>query len=102
MTAISLQGRSRSYEFSLFHVDAKLGPGPGCYVFAKKETRGDYSIVYIGATKDLSERFDSHHKAQCIRRKGARWTGICRTGSREQAQRIEADLLNFYDPPCNG
>ena len=90
-----------TYRFYLFRIAARLGSGSGCYAFIKKPTKTGHPIVYIGETGDLSERFDSHHKAQCIERNGATMIGIHRTSSKAHAQRVEADLLRFYSPVCN-
>ena len=101
MDKVALTGGSRrTYDFYLFHVDVTLGQGAGCYAFIEA-TKTGYSLVYIGETGDLSERFDSHHKGRCIKRHGATWKGVYRTASKAQAQRVEGDLLRRYSPPCN-
>jgi len=46
-------------------------PVPANYTFAKETKPKTHSPIYIGETEDISERFDYHHKIDCIKRNGA-------------------------------
>ncbi len=67
----------------------------------KQDGRWSHSVIYVGETADLSERFDDHHKAACI----AQYYPNCICIQRESSQRArllkEADLVARYKPPCN-
>ena len=100
MGTMKLTGESGAiYEFKMFRIGTGFKSVPGCYAFARKAY--EYSLVYIGHTGDLSERFDDHHKEECIEDHGATMIGIHRTSSKAHAQRVEADLLRSYSPVCN-
>jgi hypothetical protein len=65
-------GKSRkTYEYYIFNLPPNLKAIPGNYIFTKQNDQGKWVPVYIGETKDLSERFNNHHKTTCINRKGA-------------------------------
>jgi len=46
-------------------------PVPANYIFAKETKPKTHSPIYIGETEDISERFNYHHKIDCIKRNGA-------------------------------
>jgi hypothetical protein len=53
-------------------------------------------------TGDMSTRFDDHHKEECFTRQGANC--ICVYNVKEETYRraVETDLIQKYNPPCNG
>lgn len=61
-----------------------------------------HKIIYIGQTEDLSTRFDDHHKQWCFDEK--RVNCVCINVEQDEEKRllIEQDLINNYDPFCNG
>ena len=51
----------------------------------------------------LSERFDSHHKMPCIRLQGATHIHVHQNDDGVAARRLEErDLVDRWNPPCNG
>lgn len=62
---------------------------------------GDYEILYIGQTGDLSERFDDHHKQECFQRNVRTHIGVRSAPTETERLAIERDLLGNYKPPCN-
>ena len=102
VTTISVTGASgRTYAFDVYPWGTKFKQLGAVYLVLKKN-QTDYSILYIGQTGDLSERFDDHHKASCIRSNGA--THIHAHINRTKAARLaeESDLVAKWNPPCNG
>jgi len=77
----------------------------GNYIYTKLNQDGKWIPIYIGQG-DLKDRTENHHKAACIRSKGATHVHV-HTNSREQdSQAEERDLLanytNAYEPlGCN-
>jgi hypothetical protein len=95
---VNATGRSgKTYTFSEYAIGTEFKPVGAVYMFLNVR-----EPVYVGQTEDLSERFDNHHKADCIRRRGA--TVICVLVVSSEAERlaIERDLLANYSWPCNG
>lgn len=91
------------YSYWIYKIGYAFASSPGNYVFARETESKTYQPVYIGQTSDLSERFDNHHKMPCIKRNGA--THICahKNSSGETArQDEESDLIENYNPVCNG
>lgn len=66
-----------------------------------KKQAGDYSILYIGQTGNLSERFDNHHQAQCFNRNGKTHVAVRGEGSEQRRLAIETDLIRKYQTSCN-
>ena len=90
------KGKSgRVYLYWIHPIGQVFEPVPGNYIFAKATAPGHWVPVYIGETKDLSERFDDHHKMPCIEERGA-------THIHVHVNNEEADLIANYNPPCNG
>lgn len=67
----------------------------------KKLPAGNYSILYIGQTGDLSERFDNHHQAACFTRNGKTHIAIRAESSEQKRLAIETDLIRNYQTSCN-
>ena len=98
-------GTEYTYHVRELPVSLKTGQD-GNYIYAKKNPKGQWVPVYIGEG-DLGERSGSgHHKAHCIRQKGATHFH-CHLRAGAAARRVEeADLLrrftNAYAPTgCN-
>ena len=71
-------------------------------MFAKATPNG-FEAIYVGETQDLSEGFDSHHKAICIRQHGATHIAAVVNRGGAAARRAQGqDIKNFYNPACNG
>ena len=100
---ITLNGKSgKVYDYYTHPFGESFKPAPGNYVFVKKDSEG-INIIYIGETGDISERFDSHHKMDDIKSAGATHI-LTHTGDANEKIRKteEQDLIDNYDPPCNG
>ncbi len=100
-------GQGNKYNFTPYSWGANIAEGFGGVHFVTnryEKSGGDIShkVIYIGETEDLSARFDDHHKQSCFDEKGVNC--VCIHGEQDEEKRlfIEQDLINNYDPPCNG
>jgi predicted GIY-YIG superfamily endonuclease len=77
-----------------------LAAKAGNYIFAKRTLTG-WTPTYIGQTRNLAERFEDHHKKECIKQHGA--THVHAHLNEKQADRLaeEADLIKSWHPACN-
>jgi len=94
------------YTFKVYSLDTKFNKDYEAVYFVTKrvkKTNGGYSHIriYVGETGDLSTRFDNHHKQDCFDENGANC--ICIYGEQDEKTRlkIEKDLIEKYNPPCN-
>ena len=71
---------------------------PGC---RKTSQNGNHTVLYIGQTSDLSERFDNHHKKTCFDRNRKTHIAAMLESSEAKRLRIEGDLISNYSPTCN-
>lgn len=93
------------YCYSIHPIGTEFMDVPGNYIFAKtqEDSPGWWTPVYIGQTSNLNKRFDDHHKEDSILREGATHIHVHVASFIEQARRVEEkDLIDSYDPPCNG
>jgi hypothetical protein len=98
---ITVAGQSGTkYDFEVFPWGTSFNPVGGLYLVLKKQT-GNYNILYIGQTANLSERFDNHHQAQCFNRNGKTHVAVLGEGSEQRRFAIETDLIHNYKTSCN-
>ena len=101
---IKLTGKSgTTYTHFIYPISQAFEAESGNYAFLKRNASGRYGVIYVGETKDLSERFGDHHKMPCI--KGAGATHLCvhvNDNGKDNRLREESDLVQNYNPCCNG
>jgi hypothetical protein len=104
---IEFVGKSgRNYTFYIYPLNTTFKAVGGVYVFTKAVQNAagglNHDVIYVGQTEDLSSRFTDHHKQSCIDRNGA--NRICVRSEVDETVRlaIERDLVDHYNPPCNG
>ena len=102
---LTLEGKSgKSYKFKLFDENTKFKSISAVYLFTKRaeNDNGGFShkYVYIGQAKDLSQRFDNHHKAKCIANNKANCIGV-HSCEESELDEIEKDLLLNNKTKCN-
>ena len=87
----------KDYEFSIFQLPVSLNAGQdGNYIYAKRNAENRWVPVYIGEG-DLAERSGSgHHKARCIREKGAGHFHCHLNSDLTRRRAEESDLLGRY------
>ena len=90
------------YKYYIYNLDETHDAVPANYIFAKETSPDIYSAIYIGETGDISERFDYHHKMDCIKRNGATHIHTHKSSSSEKVRKTEeTDLLALRKTPCN-
>ena len=101
---IKWTGKSgNKYQYWIYSLDVTFSAEPGNYVFAQETKPGSWKPIYIGETSDLSERFDSHHKASCIQRHGVTTIHVQKNSATDDDSRNEeSDLISHWNPTCNG
>jgi len=98
---VTVAGQSgATYDFEVYPWGTSFSQVGGLYLVLKKQT-GNYSILYIGQTGDLSERFDNHHQAPCFNRNGKTHIAVRGEGSEQKRLAIETDLIRNYKTICN-
>lgn len=89
------------YKYYIYKIGASLKAEGGNYIFAKLDAQNRWTPIYIGQTSNLSERFDNHHKADCIKRNGATHIHAHLNSLKQDRLDEETDLLQNFSPPCN-
>ena len=98
------------YKYGIYTIGTELKAEAGNYIFAKKRpigeraplSREEWTPLYIGETEDLSTRFGNHHKKACTRKYGATHIYAHHNSSAPVRLAEEADLIEQWDPICNG
>ncbi|EJW13147.1 hypothetical protein A33M_0306 [Rhodovulum sp. PH10] len=93
------------YEFLLFQRDTEFKQAGAVYVVTIRypSPSGGFSFrnVFIGETRDLSERQLNHRRTGCFDAVGANHVFVCLEGKEDRREAIKADLLAAYETPCN-
>jgi predicted GIY-YIG superfamily endonuclease len=98
---VTVTGQSgTTYDFEVYPWGTSFNPVGGLYLVLRKQA-SNYSILYIGQTGDLSERFDNHHQAQCFNRNGKTHIAVRVEASEQKRLVIETDLIRNYKTSCN-
>ena len=89
-----------AYSFETFETYGHFKKFAGLYIFEKCHDTNGWTPVYIGQTENLGERFDDHHKIDCIKAKGATHIHVLATEcSKEMRLKQESDLIKGH-PLC--
>ncbi len=100
-STIKLKGNSgHSYDFDVYPWNTSFRAIGAVYAVLKRNG-SNFSVLYIGQTSDLSERFDSHHKQDCFNRNRKTHIAIHVEPSESRQFDIETDLVRNYSPTCN-
>lgn len=93
------------YVFEMHPVGAAFDSQPGIYVFVRRTVAGLWQVLYVGETDDfdavLNAALESHEAWPRIRDFFATHIGILPVAEAAERQRIEADLREGMQPPCN-
>jgi predicted GIY-YIG superfamily endonuclease len=101
---VTAQGVSgMKYNFMAYPWGTQFKALGGVYLILKKNWQNAFEKpIYIGQTKDLSERFDEHHKAKCFDRNAKTHIAVMVEESEQRRLAVEADLIKSYNTSCNG
>lgn len=89
------------YDFGVYPWGTPFKAVGGVYLVLKKLPAGNYSMLYVGQTGDLSERFDHHHKEPCFTRNGKTHIAARVEGDVQRRLAVETDLIRNYRTTCN-
>jgi predicted GIY-YIG superfamily endonuclease len=93
------------HTFEVYAVGTTFNAVGAVYIFTKRtlaqDGTGVHTFVYIGQTGNLSERFDNHHKAQCITNKSPNCICVQVENNEQTRRAIETDLCRAHRTPCN-
>ena len=103
---LTLTGQSgESYTFNVYPSGTEFKKKGGVYYISQRTIKSgggaSHSVIYIGQTKDLSERFDEHHKADCFERNSINAISVLVESNKQERLDIESDLIAARNPPCN-
>lgn len=94
-----------AYEFLAYQRDTEFKQTGAVYFMAIRypAPSGGYSYrnVFVGETRDLSERQLNHRRTGCFEAVGANHVFIHLEGNPQRRQQIAKDLQEKYGPPCN-
>lgn len=95
-------GSGASYLFDAHPWGAALPNRGGVYAVLKMEGDVILRVIYVGQTKNLSDRLVGHDEGPCFARHGR--THVATHLSEDEAVRLgmERSLIGFHSPPCNG
>jgi predicted GIY-YIG superfamily endonuclease len=101
-TIIATGASGSKYKFYVYPWGTNLKALGGVYMVLRKTSQnGNHTVLYIGQTGDLSERFDNHHKKSCFDRNQKTHIAAMLESSEKKRLRIEEDLIKNYNPICN-
>lgn len=103
---ITLKGKSgKEYKFEIYNFKSSWSEVAVIYVVTYAEEKQDgghtHSILYVGQTDNLKERFENHHKQDCFDRNKANRLCLLLESNEKTRVSIEADLIDRISPPCN-
>ncbi|WP_432799981.1 GIY-YIG nuclease family protein [Poriferisphaera sp. WC338] len=106
-STITFTGKSQeSHECQVHPLNRDWPDGiPAVYFIIRLTNSGDsfkQTLLYIGETQDLKQRFLNHHKDECYNKNNANMICILEVNNEEKRFEIEQDMIAAYQPPCNG
>ena len=103
---ITFKGESDEYKFKVYKFDSSWNSVSVVYITTKRTKTDDdgytHSVIYVGQTGDLKDRFSDHHKEKCFVEKDPNCLCLLMEKDEEKRLSIESDLIDNYNPPCNG
>lgn len=104
---LNLTGASGTkYEFNVYPFDTDFNQISTVYYVSKrsvnKDGTGSHAKIYIGETENIVDRFSQHHKQNCFENNAANCISVHQEKIERRRLEIEQDLIDAYDPPCNG
>ena len=93
----------KKYGYWIYRIETEFKEVPGNYIFAKKVDEEKWTPIYIGETRNLNQRLENHEKAERAILNGATHIHAhTSSGSKAICLDEETDLIDRWDPVCNG
>ena len=90
------------HEFNVYTMDGGAWKDHGgVYVFAGRDSSGQWRAYYVGQTRSFAKRFPSHEKWDLATRYGATHVHTRRIASASLRSAIERQIILSEDPPLN-
>ena len=93
------------YGTTAYALDQPFNAVGAVYIITKRYVQGGityFKPLYVGVTGDLSTRFNDHHKDACFTRNDANSICIHRDENEKSRFAKETDLIQQWNPTCNG
>src|SRR5262245_36011594 len=99
----TVKGKSgTNYTFYYYKWPTSFKKDEAMYFFVKMNNTSVEKYLYVGETEDLGERFDAHHKMDCITKNGVTHIGAYVQAGKEKRLEVERDILAVIRTTCNG
>ena len=100
---VTFTGQSgREYKFEVYPRETTFKDVGGVYVFSKRDSQKNHTLLYIGQTHSFEERRLAHHeKWECADPLGGNVICTHRENNETQRKAKERDLIDKHQPPCN-
>ncbi len=95
----------RKHTFEVYEYGTNFGLVACVYTVTRQSPAGlgnSHTVIYVGQTENLGDRFTGHHKEHCFRSHRANRICVLRDNDERSRLAIEMDLVAAYAPPCNG
>lgn len=104
---ITFTGASgREYVFKSFPLDTIFEEVGGVYAVTSRHTvaagaRLGQTVIYIGHTDNMAQRFGEHQKSECFSQHDANCICLHHDDDENSRSTTEKDLIEALKPPCN-
>ena len=92
------------YGFTAYTTDTDFENIGAVYIFTKRTVpngKGSHKFLYIGETGELKDRISDHEKWPCVERNDCNAICVHAEGDGAERLKIEKDLLDDSNTPCN-
>jgi len=91
----------KQYTFDIYDLNSQWNEVPVIYVVTRENSDKKHTVIYIGQTDNLKQRFSNHHKQLCFDNNNA--NRLCLIVEKNENTRLdtESDLVQNYKTPCN-
>ncbi len=101
---VTFTGKSGTkYTFDYWDFTGTWNSVAGVYVISRYDKNANtITAIYVGETDDLKARLVNHHKQSCLNQHNANILCWLDESNSNNRLKIESDLVNGLNPPCNG
>ena len=104
ISTMTFTGQSGAeYKFEVWPRDTIFPDVGGVYIFSKRDSQRRHTVLYVGQTNSFKDRRLQHHEKwkECANQRGGNVICTYQESSTVRRLKIESDLIDEYDPPCN-